>query len=111
MEKEVLLVGLVALVSLVGLVSVLQGGATGAALRVIDMREYHSFSERLCPDPSRPIPVFETQADLPGTTAKKVHVGCAPEGTVIQAHGNTFAPEFNRKQARFSYGHQNLNQL
>ncbi|MFQ5620539.1 MAG: hypothetical protein ACE5FT_01705 [Candidatus Nanoarchaeia archaeon] len=111
MDRSILPLLLVALISVVGLAQVMGSGATGAALRVIDVREFHSFGERLCPNPARPVPVFETRADLPGTTGKQVLVACAAEGTVIQAHGSTFYPEFNRKHSRFSYGHERFNQL
>ena len=111
MDRSLIPLMLVALISIVGLAQVMGGGGTGAALRVIDVREYHSLGERLCPDPNKPVPVFELRADLPGTTGKQTLVDCVPKGTIIQAQGSTFYPEFNRKQRRFSYGRESLNQL
>ena len=107
MNRELLAVVLVALVGLVGVSMV--GGMTGAAIQIIEVRDYESFSERLCPDPENPVPVLVQTADLPGTTGKTQFVKC--QSGPIVSNGLTFYPEVNRKQLRYAYGHEKFYQL
>ena len=109
MDRNLTVFALVLIVAIAGLV--LSGTPTGAALQIIEMREYRSFAEGLCPDPRYPVPVIRPQAANPGTTAKQTLVACVEEGTIISTGRTTFYPEFNRKRDRFAYGHEKLSQL
>ena len=108
MNRELLAVMLVALVGVVGLMA---GTPTGGAIQVIDVREYKSFAEGLCPNPERPVPVLVQAADLPGTTGKTQIVECRSGDVPIEGYGRTFYPEVNRKQLRYAYGHEKFYQL
>lgn len=110
MDRNLTAFALVLVVAIAGLVLGV-GEPTGAALQVIEMREYRSFAEGLCPDPRYPVPVIRPEAVHPGTTGKQTHVACVEEGAIIGTGRNTFYPEFNRKRERFAYGHERLSQL
>ena len=111
MDQDLLAFIVLAVVASVALVTVLDSGASGAAIQVLEAREYKSFSERLCPNPERPVPVIVQSADLPGTTGKSRVVNCVSADTTIQGYGRTFYPEWNRKQLRFAYGREDYHQL
>ena len=111
MERELFLFAVVALIAIAGIIVVAPQGATGAVTQIMETREYASLSQRLCPDPTKPVPVLVQRADIPGTTGKTQHVACVPAGTVIAAYGHTFFPEFNRKESLFAHGREKLREI